>query len=248
MSTICSDPDAVEPCPERIPRSSHRKCVPRVCRHFHQLFRQLRVTQNSGSHRDIVEQDLGYFDNLLRIRRERVEEAYDVRQLFHHLRHRCIENLHHGSKAHEVDNVLHGVPLDSLLRPRVRDRPQAAPLRCLRQTTRRTPHPWLLWTSVSVELCSQPPRPCPSSVPVGRRTFHQPPHCRSGGGRLRTGPLRRSAAHVSTMSADVAVFSATWSRPPGSTNWSHRKETQTSQTCFVVVLETIKVRNVYDHK
>ena len=42
------------------------------------------------------------------------------------------------------------------------------------------------------ELCSQPPRPCPSCVPSGRRTFHQPPPCRSCGVRLRTGPLRRS--------------------------------------------------------
>ena len=77
-----------------------------------------------------------------------------------------------------------------------RREPRAAHPRCLRQTTRRTPHPRLLWTSVSVELCSQPPLPCPSSVPVGRHTFRQPPPCRSCGGRLRTGPLRRSAAHV----------------------------------------------------
>ena len=90
--------------------------------------------------------------------------------------------------------------------------PRAAPPRCLRQTTRRTPLPQLLWTSVSVELCSQPPRPCPSSVPVGRSTFHQPPPCRSCGGRLRTGTLRRSAAHVATTSAGVAAFSGKRSR------------------------------------
>ena len=40
-----------------------------------------------------------------------------VHQLVPRLRHRCIENLHHRSKAHEVDNMLHGVPLDPLLRP-----------------------------------------------------------------------------------------------------------------------------------
>ena len=87
-------------------------------RHFHQLFRQLRIA-NIVSHRNIVRQDLGHFDNLLGIRHERVEEMQDVRQLFHHLRHRCTKNLHHGSKAHEVDNVLHSVPLDPLLRPRL---------------------------------------------------------------------------------------------------------------------------------
>ena len=36
---------------------------------------------------------------------------------------------------------------------------------------------------------------------LGRRTSRQPPPCRSCGGRLRTGQLRRSAAHVATMSA-----------------------------------------------
>ena len=40
-----------------------------------------------------------------------------ILQLFHRLRHRCSENLHRGTTAHEVDNVLHGVPLDLLLRP-----------------------------------------------------------------------------------------------------------------------------------
>ena len=72
--------------------------------------------------------------------------------------------------------------------------------------------PWLLWTYVSVELCTQPPRPCPSSMPVGRRTFRQPPPCRSCGERLRTRPLRRSAAHVAAMSASVAVNAAMRSR------------------------------------
>ena len=95
--------------------------------------------------------------------------------------------------------MLHGVPLDPFLRAGARREPRAATPRCLRQTTRRTPLPRLLWSSVSVELGAQPPRPCPSSVPVGRRTLHQPPPCRSCGGRLRTGPLRRSAAHVATM-------------------------------------------------
>ena len=47
---------------------------------------QLRIA-NSGSHRDIIRRDLGHFNNLLRIRRERAEDW----QLVPHLRHRCIE-------------------------------------------------------------------------------------------------------------------------------------------------------------
>ena len=66
---------------------------------------------------NIIRQDLRHFDNLLGIGHERVEETHDVRQLFNHLRHRCIENLHYGSDTHEVSDVLHYVPLDPLLRP-----------------------------------------------------------------------------------------------------------------------------------
>ena len=66
---------------------------------------------------------------------------------------------------------------------------------------------------------------------AGRSTSHQPPPCRSCGGRLRTGPSRRSAAHVSTMSPGVAVFAAMRSRdrhaascqPLGLTTSSPRK-------------------------
>ena len=86
-------------------------------KHFHQLFHQLRIA-NSRSHRDVLGQALGQFDNLLGIRHERVEETEDVWQLFHRLRHKSIEDLHHGSKADEVENVLHGVPLDLLLWPK----------------------------------------------------------------------------------------------------------------------------------
>ena len=89
---------------------------------------------------------------------------------------------------------------------------RCAPWCAARPVTRRSPLPRLLWSSVSVELGAQPPRPCPSSVPVGRRALLQPPPCRSCGGRLRTGPLRRSAAHVATMSAGVVAFAAMRSR------------------------------------
>ena len=94
--------------------------------------------------------------------------------------------------------------------------PRAAPTRCLRQTTRRTLHPRLVWTSVSVELCSQPHRPCPSSVPAGRGTFHLPPPCRSWAAADR-------AIATLSMSAGVAVFSATrntahWKTPHDATS------------------------------
>ena len=82
-------------------------------RHFHQLFRQLRVA-NSGLHGDIIGQDLGHFDNLLGIRRELVEEMHDVRQLFHHLRHRIVES---RQRRDSIDNPLHGAPQNPLLRP-----------------------------------------------------------------------------------------------------------------------------------
>ena len=78
-------------------------------RHFHQLFRQLQLA-NHRSHKDVHGQDLGHFDNLLKeqVRVRRRKAGYPA--TVHHLRRKCIDNLHHGSEAHEVDNVLHGVP------------------------------------------------------------------------------------------------------------------------------------------
>ena len=55
-------------------------------RHFHQLFRQLRIT-TQASRRNIVRHDLGHCDNQLGNHRQ------IVRQLFHHLQHRNIETL-----------------------------------------------------------------------------------------------------------------------------------------------------------
>ena len=89
-------------------------------------------------------------------------------------------------------------------------------------TSGRATAPGLHWSSVSVQRCAQP-QPCPSSVPVGRSNSLQPPPCRICGGRLRTGPSRRSSARVATTSAGVAVFAAirrrvrhaATCRPPG---------------------------------
>ena len=60
--------------------SNDGKSVARIRRHIHQLFRQLRFA-NNRSHRDVLKQDFGHFDNLLGIRHERIEETEDVHQL-----------------------------------------------------------------------------------------------------------------------------------------------------------------------
>ena len=70
------------------------------CRHFHQLFRPLLL------------RDLGHCDNLFG--GQSVQPLHEFHQLVPHLRHTQIENLHEGT---DVDDVLHGAPLDPLLRP-----------------------------------------------------------------------------------------------------------------------------------
>ena len=70
-------------------------------RHFHQLFRRLRVTKNrkrvnEAARKPATTLDLGRFDNLS-----------------HHQRHRSVENRQKGV----VDDLLHGAPLYPLLWP-----------------------------------------------------------------------------------------------------------------------------------
>ena len=60
-------------------------------------------------------------------RRKPVEEPEHVWQLFHHLRHWSVENLHHRRAADEVDDVLQGVPLDPFLRPGLGENPGPHP-------------------------------------------------------------------------------------------------------------------------
>ena len=62
-----------------------------------------------------MRQDLRHFDNRLGVRPENVEELHEVRQLFHRLRHRCIQNLYHKGIN---GNLLHGTLLIPLLWPR----------------------------------------------------------------------------------------------------------------------------------
>ena len=89
--------------------------VKRDCWHFHQLLHQLRLAKRD-LRRDVLETDPGHIDNLHGDNRhKRGEELEDFWQLFHHQRHRNIEHW----RTHEcLDNLLHGVPLCPLVRPR----------------------------------------------------------------------------------------------------------------------------------
>ena len=116
----------------------------------------------------------------------------------HHLRHRSIEH----RQGHNVDGLLHDAPLNPLLRTRHVEQtvwPGATDgwhlvkvLGCL---------PSGEWGSSGSSPCSSTrsptPRPWLSSGPVGRY-----------GATLQPGPLRRSSAHVATMSGAVALYAA----------------------------------------
>ena len=165
-------------------------------RHFHQLFRELRLT-NSGSHGNIVRQDLGYFDNLLGIRHERAEEMHDVGQLFHR------------SKAHEIDNVLHSVPLDPLLRPRPGKNP--------------VPHP----CGVFVKQLEEHRNPGCFELPSPwRPSYFSPAATLSklwwAAADRAIATLCCSCLHQERRRVYAAIAASCG--PPVSTNWSHKKK------------------------
>ena len=81
-------------------------------RHFHQLFRLLRLTENR-TRKAGWPGDLGHCDNLLG--HHGVDELDHGHQLVHQLRLRYSKRGHHGSY---VGKLLHGVSLHPLLRPR----------------------------------------------------------------------------------------------------------------------------------
>ena len=81
-------------------------------RHFHQLFRLLRLTENR-TRKAGWPGDLGHCDNLLG--HHRIDVLDHGHQLVHHLRLRYSKRGHHGS---DVGKLLHGVSLYRLLRPR----------------------------------------------------------------------------------------------------------------------------------
>ena len=144
-------------------------------RHFHQLFRQLRRTEDCASSAEWTDK-LGHFDNLLSNKIQRVEESEDVHQLFHHLRH----NLNHG---HDIGKLLRGVL------------PGPVPVAPAAHPDKVAGNPGEEGASVAVAPrtcpCASPPRPCPSSVLL------------RSGAKTRTGPSRRSAARASATSAGV---------------------------------------------
>ena len=169
---------------------NHRKRDDR--RHFHQLFCQLRSTQNRA-HRDVLSEDLGHFDDLHRNMRVQILE--EIHQLFHLLRHRIVE------QKHQRDCVDNRLPRCAAEPVPAGQPPQAealaATLRCPRQTTRRTPLPPWSW---------------PSSGSVERRasrTLHL--GTKSGAG-LRPTPCARSSARVAATSGAAAPSSAARTR------------------------------------
>ena len=157
-----------------------------LCWHFHQLFHQLRVA-NRGSHRDALEDDLGHVDNMLGNRQKRVEELKHVQQLFHHQRHRSVKRL---QTRNGIDDLFHGVPLDTYLRPSTQRLPH--------QTTGRTPGEEGA-SVVVTRRASRAPPPWPCSVPLGLR-----------GGCSRPRPWRRSSVHTASTHGSVALFAALW--------------------------------------
>ena len=136
-----------------------------------------------------MRQDLRHFDNRHRVRPENVEELHEVRQLFHQLRHRSVENLYHRGIN---GNLLHGTLLIPLLWP-----PAAHPDRVAGNPT-LAPH---LRRKVRSTRCQR------SSVPVGRCTGPWS-SCRLSGKVLTPEPLRSTAAHAEEQLAVVAISAA----------------------------------------
>ena len=163
-------------------------------RHVHQLFRLLRLTENR-TRKAGWPGDLGHFD-LLRGHTE-VHDLQHILQLAHPLRHRSIEDLHHGS---EFAKLVHGVPRNPLLWPRrlcQAGRPPPAKLFVVqteehRQGRRSRPELGRVLRSSR----SPPPRQWPSFVLV------------RSGATTWPGPQRSTAAHVATTSAVVAACDA----------------------------------------
>ena len=82
-------------------------------RHFHQLFHQLWLTTQT-SRRDVLQRELGHAENLPGNRTQRTEETEDIHQLFSHQQHRDVKN---RQRRRGVDDLVHWVLLNPLLRP-----------------------------------------------------------------------------------------------------------------------------------
>ena len=167
-------------------------------RHFHQLFRRLRLRSRS-TRRTRRTGDRGHFDNLLGHRA--IQHPQGVRHVVHRLRHRKIEDLHERADGAEIfHDVPHHLVLPaSDLRQRCWQAPaglffEAEELRLgcgglsdLRRSSARAPTP----------------RPWPSSVSL------------RNGAKTRPRPWRRSSAHAATWSGAVAPSSVSLQRNQG---------------------------------
>ena len=207
-------------------------------RHFHQEFRQLRPA-NQRSHRDVLEDDLGHFNNLLGKRYKRIDKLEHIHQLFHHQRRRRIES----QEQRGVDSLLHSAPLNPPLRPdaseAVRPRPGGRWLVVVEKEVLHTcrlgggvlllvPTLRLLPPSVSVEL---------------------------SGAKTRQGPGRSTAAHAAKQHAVVAP-PRRWAAPvTGCQLISIRKGDANKKNghawdrrLVVVFQRRVEVCNVYVHQ
>ena len=77
--------------------------------HFRHLLRQLRLAKHGALRDGVLKSNLGHGNTP-------VEDLQDIRHVFHHMQHRSVK-IEHRHRHERLDNLLHGVPLDPLLRP-----------------------------------------------------------------------------------------------------------------------------------
>ena len=137
-----------------------------------------------------MRQDLRHFDNRLDNHRwMRGKELDDIRQLFHRLQHRSIQNLHHRGIN---GSLLHGTLLIPVLWPR----------RLTQTGWPGTPRKHHVFVGEFVVLGA-----CVLLSPW-ERCAGPWSSCRLSGEVLTPGPLRSTAAHAEMQLAIVAIFAA----------------------------------------
>ena len=104
---------------KRLHETKGNTCEPRCL--SHQLFRQLRCTEDCASSTGWTD-NLGHFNNLLGNRD--VQDLEGLHHLFSHQRHGGIEQ---RNDRHAVDELPHGVALNPLLRPPLDERRRQHP-------------------------------------------------------------------------------------------------------------------------
>ena len=121
-TSTCTSPSSLEPSdnsPKFSPRTDlrgeNKSHVPRLRRHIHQLFRQLRRTTLHTAQWSTVRKDLGHFDSL--VRGPSVDLSEHFHQLVPHLRHKHIEKW----IREDVDVLLRGAPQNPFLWPDLKE-------------------------------------------------------------------------------------------------------------------------------